>query len=75
MLGGAAVGSSLTRLAFANNHPHPHHGSLSHLDQDTYTQNCEVHLRLDTSGGLETAVSEPTNNQAVLSNRVSLGAC
>lgn len=52
MLGGLALGDGMTRLAFANNHPHVHQGSLNYLDQNTYIQNCEVHLRLGTTGGL-----------------------
>lgn len=58
LTGGAAILSSLamggtaTRLALANNHPHPHQGSLDYLDPATYIDNCEVHLHLETARGL-----------------------
>ena len=52
LLGGLTLVDSVTRIAAANNHPHVHQGSLDYLDQATYIQNCEVHLRLGTTGGL-----------------------
>jgi len=52
LLAGGAAGGSLTRLAFANNHPHPHQDSLDFLDPETYVNNCEVHLRLGAEANL-----------------------
>jgi hypothetical protein len=52
MLGGSVVGGGLSRFAFANNHPHPHQGSLDFLDSGTYIENCEVHMKLDVPWGM-----------------------
>jgi len=49
MLGGLATGGTLARIALANNHPHPHQGSLDFLDTGTYVRNCEVHVHLDVA--------------------------
>jgi len=52
ILGGIAMSGSATRLALANNHPHPHQGSLDYLDSASYIDNCEVHVHLETPWGL-----------------------
>jgi len=52
MLGGMAAGGPLARIALANNHPHPHQGSLDFLDTGTYVRNCEVHVHLDEAPGI-----------------------
>lgn len=52
MLAGTVMSGGLARLAFGNNHPHPHQHSLQNLDPATYIDNCEVHLHLATAWGL-----------------------
>ena len=52
IVGGMAMGGTASRFALANNHPHPHQHSLDYLDPDTYVDNCEVHLHLETAWGL-----------------------
>ncbi len=43
LAGGMLVAGGSRRVALANNHPHPHKGSLDYLDPNTYIQGCEVH--------------------------------
>jgi len=52
LLGGIAAGGTVARVALANNHPHPHQGSLSYLDTASYRSNCEVHVHLETPGDI-----------------------
>ncbi len=52
VLGGIVMGGVVSRLAMANNHPHPHQGSLDYLDGSTYVDKCEVHLHLKFVGGI-----------------------
>ena len=51
-LGSMALGANIPRIALANNHPHPHAHSLTKLDPNTYTKNCEVHVHLEDKTGM-----------------------
>ena len=44
LLAGGLLGIGAgSRRALANNHPHPHEGSLDYIDPKTYVAGCEVH--------------------------------
>ena len=47
----ALFGGVASRLAYGNNHPHPHEHSLNYLDPKTYISRAEVHNHMDTHWG------------------------
>ncbi|RMD87960.1 MAG: hypothetical protein D6807_06795, partial [Alphaproteobacteria bacterium] len=49
LLAASALGPLAGAPARANNHPHPHKGSLNFLDPETYIRNCAVHAHFDAT--------------------------